>query len=693
MRYKEERAPPASARPAGEPPIPRDPSRRRASPGVPGPLLVVLLLVPAACGDAGPAGQEPAPLVRLVEHVTRFEHPAPGRRTWVTLRRRDELPPGRAFTTSVGWEPELLVVVEGEDVEKRAVAIDCLPREPDRDETLEPLLTVDDGFEATQKGWKRLVRAPPGTGALRVRLTAASETTRVHAVEIAGRDAEARVLAGSRALAEVEGRHPRWHPDAVVRHAAVRDLRSALKVMQGGVVECSFVAPPRRVKLYFGYLMLDRQAVEHAELAVEFLDAQGVPFKHTHRYPIDAHPAPSWALAEVGLNEQAGRPVTLRFRVLAPPPPISRGTAYAIPRHAMILVGSPIAIGGPATARPDLLLVSLDALRRDRLGAYGAADGPAPRLDALLAGGTVHEDARSPAAAVLPGHVSLWTGATPDEHGVVAPLERPAPGGPPRLFEALAASGYRTVAFTGGGFLAPEYGHARGFDVYVSFDPLHPDTPRRDTLAERLPPMLEPDAAPRAILVHSSLVHEYEAPRRVLREAVGGEALERWGWGRRLRDEREALARGGGDEALAGHVRAVYDASVRAADRALDEGIAALREAGRLEQTLVVLVAAHGEALGEDGRWGHGDAGAPEVARVPWLARGPGAAGGRRVTARVTLADVGPAIAERLDLAWAPATTRDGAGTDPDAATGGDDDWMPPDLARELRARGHDPDR
>lgn len=622
-------------------------------------LLAWLAALPGAGCDGGGRAQPVAPLVRLVEHVTRDEHPDPDRAAWVSIKRRDGLAPGSAWTLAIGWEPELLVAISGDDLEKRHLAVDCLAREPGRDpendEGPTPLLTLDEGFVATPDGWRVELRPPAGTGALRVRHAGTGEGARVRVIEIAGRDAQARVRSASDALAQVEGRHPAWHPDAVVRHDAARDLRAALRVVQEGVVECSFIAPPERCRLEFGYLMPDRQARGGAELAVDCLDARGVPFKPTYLYPVEADPDPSWARATIGLNQQAGRLVTVRFTVRATPPPRTFGTTWAVPRHALVLVGGPIAIGGPPSARPDLLLLSIDGLRTDRLAAYGAAAGTTPRLDAFFAGGQVVEGARAPWGETRLAHVALLGGRDPAARDADASDELSAPGGPPRLFEALAASGYRTVGLADGASLPPRQGHARGFDTYVSYDPIRPGTPRRDDIDQRVPPLLEDgesEAAPLALFVHTSLAHAYEPLERELRAHVDPAGVERWGTGARARDGLGALARGEGGEDLARHVRSLYDAGVRGADRRAGELLDMLAAQDRLERALVVLVAGHGEALGERGAWGHAATRGDEVVHVPWLMRGPGV---RESTSDATpraLCDAAATIAARLDVPW-----------------------------------------
>jgi len=105
------------------------------------------------------------------------------------------------------------------------------------------------------------------------------------------------------------------------------------------------------------------------------------------------------------------------------------------------------ACGESAPERPaNVLLVSLDTLRADRVGAYGYEKQTTPSLDALAARGVVFERAYSPSPSTLLAHTSLLTGLQPDVHGVLAMRdvlsEKIA-----TLTQLLRAAGYRTGAF------------------------------------------------------------------------------------------------------------------------------------------------------------------------------------------------------------------------------------------------------
>lgn len=125
-----------------------------------------------------------------------------------------------------------------------------------------------------------------------------------------------------------------------------------------------------------------------------------------------------------------------------------------------------IITGRRTDSRPDVLLVSVDTLREDRVTLDGGADSLTPALAAWAdrIGATYFENAYSCAASTLPSHASLLTGLDVLHHGAYE--EVPLSGTLPTLAEALAANGYRTAAVTGGGYLHPRYRLDRGFALY-----------------------------------------------------------------------------------------------------------------------------------------------------------------------------------------------------------------------------------
>lgn len=318
---------------------------------------------------------------------------------------------------------------------------------------------------------------------------------------------------------------------------------------------------------------------------------------------------------------------------------------------------------GPAA--PDVVLVSLDTVRADRLAAWGADRPTSPRLAELAGETCVFEAAVAPASWTLPSHVTVFTGWLPDRHDVIDAARRIPDEAPPLLAERLRRRGYRCVALTAGGFVAPELGFARGFEEYRVVDPVDPrhlpegpahlwSKMARHRIAELIG---ESDRSePLFLFVHTYAAHEYAPSDEDLR-ALGLDDEEI----RRARevslDEVRRRVRAG-EEVPDDWRRALadrYDATLRAADRLAGEVADTLRAAGRWDDALFVVFSDHGEELFEHGGFGHAHALHEELLRVPLLLRAPGLAPGRFAEV-VSLADVFPTLAELLDLPGAEDT-------------------------------------
>jgi choline-sulfatase len=263
-----------------------------------------------------------------------------------------------------------------------------------------------------------------------------------------------------------------------------------------------------------------------------------------------------------------------------------------------------------------VLLVTVDTLRADRVGAYGDTVARTPAMDGLASTGVLFGRAFTPAPLTLPAHTSVMTGLPPPTHGVRGNGAFSLGEGTPTLAEALRARGLATGGFIGGFPLARRFGLARGFDHYD-------------------------DALAKAPGVSYEL-----AERRA--DAVVGSA-------------RSWLGLHPGRVFVWVHLfdpHAPYDPPAglpgldpyRGEVAAVDTAVAALLEAwnARPEPSLVVLTADHGEAFGEHGEESHSLFVYDTTLRVPLLVRGPGWAPGRRVAAAVGIADIAATIVEAV---------------------------------------------
>jgi choline-sulfatase len=282
----------------------------------------------------------------------------------------------------------------------------------------------------------------------------------------------------------------------------------------------------------------------------------------------------------------------------------------------------------PAAA-PNVVLVTIDTQRADRIGCYGYARAVTPTLDGLASRGVRFETAVAHSPLTAPSHASILTGLTPLGHGVRDNGAYVLPDSVRSVAEDFRHAGYRTGGFISGFPLKRRFGFDRGFDTYDDQLPRGKDA-RRTAYVERTADRttdaalrwLETASAPGSprkpffLWVHYFDPHApYEAPA----EAMAGAASP-------------------------------YDGEVAFVDAQLGRLLRRVEER-KDEPTLVLVTADHGESLGEHGEDTHGIFVYDSTLRVPFLLAGPGvpAGGVSRTVARGI--DVAPTLLDYAGLA------------------------------------------
>ena len=248
----------------------------------------------------------------------------------------------------------------------------------------------------------------------------------------------------------------------------------------------------------------------------------------------------------------------------------------------------------------NLLLISVDTLRADRLGSYGYSRPTSPNLDALASKSLLFRDVLAQASSTVPSHKSIFSGLYVFEH-------RNRLDGRPVLAQLLASAGYRTGAFVDGGYLSREFGMDRGFETYFDADVaeglegaphgLHVINPAAIAW------MTEHSAQRFFAFVHTYDVHCPYAPPEPYRSMFTSDYVPPVDLGTRCgEDGYEGRILTEQDFA---HVSALYDGGVRYLDAKLQELLDALERLGLEHKTVVVVTSDHGESLGEHGRIGH----------------------------------------------------------------------------------------
>lgn len=311
--------------------------------------------------------------------------------------------------------------------------------------------------------------------------------------------------------------------------------------------------------------------------------------------------------------------------------------------------------GGEAPRRepPDtpasLILVSIDTLRADHLGAYGYPRPTSPHLDRLAGRGVRFADVLTQSTSTKMSHKSIFASVLPSRH-------RGSLEGFETLAETLAAAGFDTAAFVDGGYMRNRFGNGDGFGLYVddlsgaALPGERPVADRKGGGFEVLLPRAEAwlaqrGARPFFLFLHSYDTHcPYDPPeeyRRLFEDAAAQpvDLAGLCGW------------RDFGPERLTPAVRTVirdrYDAGIRHADARLGAFLDRLGAAGLLARTVVAVVSDHGESLGEREWVGHNRLHAPQLF-VPWIMAGPGLPAPRVVDTPAQLVDVMPTLLDLL---------------------------------------------
>jgi arylsulfatase len=304
-----------------------------------------------------------------------------------------------------------------------------------------------------------------------------------------------------------------------------------------------------------------------------------------------------------------------------------------------------LACGEPPT-RPDVLLLVVDTLRADHLGLHGYARPTSPELDRFSRGAIVFEEVVAPAPWTLPSVASLLTGTYPSMHGLLAKRgDRTSTrlrAGLATLAETFSDAGYRTVAIVSNPWVdTAGHGLQRGFEQYQSA--LNEDA---DALHARAREILnDDDPRPVFLYLHYMDVHgPYRAARDPTEPDLGRVASE---YRRDVTSaEFEAIPRylRIGEVSRLGVYLDAYDRGIRRWDASFGGFVDWLEETGRLDTSVVSLVADHGEEFLEHGGWHHGATVFQEQVRVPWILRLPRIPPARVDARTVSLIDVGPTL-------------------------------------------------
>lgn len=281
------------------------------------------------------------------------------------------------------------------------------------------------------------------------------------------------------------------------------------------------------------------------------------------------------------------------------------------------------------SARPNLLLITIDTLRADRLGSYGYKPARTPILDALAREGVRFERAFSPVPLTLPAHASILTGVYPSFHGVRDNSGFVLSPEHTTLAEILKKAGYQTAAFVGAFVLDSKFGLDQGFDYYHDnfdlsrYENISPGYIQRtgDEVVRETTGWLESQVKnkrPFFVWTHLYDPHDPYTPPEPYRSQ---------------------------------HPGSPYDGEIEFTDFNVGALLRWLRQNGVYDDTLVVVVGDHGESLGEHGESKHGFFLYNAALHVPLIFKLPGGKyAGRAIADSVSSVDIFSSILQVFDL-------------------------------------------
>ncbi|MBI1785400.1 sulfatase-like hydrolase/transferase [Candidatus Sumerlaeota bacterium] len=289
------------------------------------------------------------------------------------------------------------------------------------------------------------------------------------------------------------------------------------------------------------------------------------------------------------------------------------------------------AAGNPAK-HWNVVLITLDTTRPDHLGCYGAANARTPNIDALAARGVLFRNAFCQVPMTLPSHTSILTGLYPHHHGVRLNGPYRLADNIPTLAEILKTNGYTTAAFVSAFVLDSQFGLDRGFDVYD------------DAITRRAEGDAERRGGETEALAERWLAHVHGGPPFFLWLHLFDPHMPY--------DPPPPYAEQFKDDP--------YDGEIAYADECVGKIVAALKQDGVEDSTMIVFTADHGEGLGEHGELTHSLFIYDTTLRVPLIIVPPSgmSAGvwkkGSRAEGLAQSVDIAPTILDTLTLAARP---------------------------------------
>ncbi|MBA7465098.1 2,3-bisphosphoglycerate-independent phosphoglycerate mutase [subsurface metagenome] len=302
---------------------------------------------------------------------------------------------------------------------------------------------------------------------------------------------------------------------------------------------------------------------------------------------------------------------------------------------------------------PNIILISIDALRADHLSCYGYHRNTSPNIDRLASQGILFKNGFSQATWTLASHTSIFLSQYVWRHNVNSShTKKRLPDPCTTLAEILKNENYATAAFTGGGIMSSKYGFNQGFEIY---DDGPPGRRRHYEISSHIDKLLSWLESVRNrkffLFIHTYDVHSpYNPPSPYFDLYTNG-----YSKGKALKTSEGIIATFETDASKftpeeIDYITAVYDGGINYVDDQLGKIFEKLDQLGIDDNTIIIVTADHGEAFKEHGKLAHCHKPYIEEIHVPLIMRGPGIPKNRIYENFVQHIDIVPTILEILNI-------------------------------------------
>jgi arylsulfatase A-like enzyme len=301
---------------------------------------------------------------------------------------------------------------------------------------------------------------------------------------------------------------------------------------------------------------------------------------------------------------------------------------------------------------PNIILISIDALRADHLSCYGYHRNTSPNIDRIASQGVLFKNAFSQATWTLPSHTSIFLSQYVWRHNVPSAHTKRLTDPCTTLAEILKNENFATAAFTGGGYTSSQYGFDQGFEIYDDGTP--EKMMWRGEISSYMDKSLNWLESVRNrkffLFIHTYDVHTpYDPPAPYFDLYTKGRCE-----GKHLRTSRGIIPEKLDASKLIpkeiDYIMAVYDGDINYVDDQLRKLFKKLDQLGISDNTIMIITADHGEGFNEHGRLDHGYKPYIELVHVPLIIKGPGIPKNRIYENYVQHIDILPTILEILNI-------------------------------------------